>query len=87
MEFAKVDGQGRVYLPKAVREAAGIEKETVLEVTAGEGKVILKTRRESVAESSKGIFKLKEHIEDVDEAIRKWSVQAGVRELSEIRRR
>jgi len=85
MEFVKVDTQGRVYLSKAVREVAGIKGEAVLEVTAVEGKIVLSRREENVAESSRGVFKLRRRIGDVDEEIRKRSVQAGLGELNEIR--
>jgi len=87
MEMAKVDKQGRVYLPKAVRKAVGIRKKAVLEVRVDEGKIILSRRRGSVAESGRGIFKLKHPIEDVDEEIRKRSIEAGMGELYEIRGR
>jgi len=31
MEIVKVDRQGRFYLPKAIREAAGIDDQSILE--------------------------------------------------------
>ena len=87
MEIVRVDDQGRVYLPKAVRAAAAVGKGAVLEIRVIEGKIVLTKRRESIAESSRGIFKLKEHIKDVDKEIMNRSVELGLRELKEIRRK
>ena len=87
MEIVKVDRQGRFYLPKAVRKAAGIEEETVLEVSASKGQIVLRVREESVAKTGRGIFKIKKHLEDVDKEIRERSSQKALGELDEIRRR
>jgi len=87
MEFVKVDSQGRVYLPRGVREAAGLEPETVLEVTATEGRITLTVRGESVAESGRGVFRIKRPIGDVDREIRERSLRAAAGELDEIRGR
>jgi len=87
MEVVKVDSQGRFYLPKAIRKAAGIEGETVLEITASRGQIILKVREESVAKAGRGAFKIKGHIEDVDREIRERALQKVLGELDEIRRR
>lgn len=87
MELAKVDNQGRVYLSKSVREAAGIKPETVLEITTTRGTITLSVREGSAAESGRGVFKIERSIEDVDKEIRKRSLKAALGELSEIRRR
>lgn len=87
MEFVKVDGQGRIYLPRVVRETVGIKPETVLEITATKGRITLSVRKESVAESGRGIFKITRSIENVDKEIRERSLQRALGELSEIRGR
>jgi len=87
MEVVKVDSQGRFYLPKAIRKAAGIEGETVLEIMASRGQIILKVREESVAKAGRGAFKIKGRIEDVDRKVRERALQKVLGELDEIRRR
>ncbi|MFQ5711479.1 MAG: AbrB/MazE/SpoVT family DNA-binding domain-containing protein [Candidatus Geothermarchaeales archaeon] len=87
MDFVKVDNQGRIYLPKVVRETVGIKPDSVLELTATKGKITLSVRGESVAESGRGVFKITRSIEDVDKEIRERSLQRALGELSEIRGR
>ncbi len=78
---------GRVYLPKDVRHALSITSDEPLDVNVVGEKIVLEKKRRSVAEESRGIFKLKKRIGDVDVQIRKESARAGARELREIRRR
>ncbi len=87
MEIVKVDSQGRFYLPKSVREAAGIKEEAILEVAASKGQIVLRVREGSVAKKGKGVFKIQKHVEDVDKEIRKRSLQKVLGEIDEIRRR
>ncbi len=78
---------GRVYLPKDVRHALSITSDEPLDVNVVGEKIVLEKKRRSVAEESRGIFKLKKRIRDVDVEIHKESARAGARELREIRRR
>jgi len=87
VEILRIDSQGRFYLPKNIRKAAGIEGSTVLEVIASEGEIVLRARKESVAKGSRGIFKVKNHIGDLDKEIKEKSLQESLGELDEIRRR
>ncbi len=77
---------GRVYLPRDVREALRISAEEVLDVNVVGEKIVLERKR-GVARDSRGIFKLKRHVENVDVEISRQSVKAAARELREIRRR
>ncbi|MFQ6074853.1 MAG: AbrB/MazE/SpoVT family DNA-binding domain-containing protein [Candidatus Bathyarchaeia archaeon] len=87
MAVVKMDSQGRFYLPKAIRRAAGIDEETLLEVTASEGQIILRVREAIIAKTGRGIFRIKRHIEDVDGEIEEGSLQRALGEMNEIRRR
>jgi len=82
-----MDRQGRFYLPKSIRRVAGIDEETVLEVTASEGQIILRAREASITKTGRGIFRIGRHIEDVDEEIEEKSLQKALGEMNEIRRR
>lgn len=87
MAVAKIDKTGRVYLPRALRRAAGIASNSVLDVEAREGQVILRKRQTSIAESARGTFRLKVRLPDVDKAVRELSRADLKKELDEIRRR
>lgn len=86
MELVKIDRHGRFYLRKEIRKAAGIDDETVLEVTASEGKIVLTPRKESIAKASRGIFKINRHIDDVDKEIEEKSLKKILGELDDLRR-
>jgi len=87
MEIVKVDRQGRFYLPKAIREAVGIDDQSVLEVTASKGEIVLRLKKQSIARDSRGIFRIAKHFEDIDREIREKSKEKSLGELNEIRRR
>lgn len=87
MAVSRVDKMGRVYLPRDVREAMRISPEEVLDVNVVGEKIVMARKKRSVARESRGVFKLKKHIEDVDVEIGRQSVRAAARELREIRRR
>lgn len=74
MERLKVDKQGRVYIPSKWRRKLGIEEGGVLEAEMRAEKIVL-AEAESVAESSKGIFKLSRSLspEEIDELAEKYS--------------
>ena len=84
--ITKVDKTGRVYLPRALREAVGISTGSILDIQMHQGKLVLKKRLPMVAKSYRGIFKLKVHVKDVDREIRRCSLAAMELELNEIRR-
>ena len=84
---SKLDRTGRVYLPREVREAAGLRGEAVVEVRAEKNRIVLVKKEKKVARGAKGIFRLRGHVKDVDIEIRKASGRAALRELDEIRRR
>ena len=52
----KVDTRGRVYLPGALRRAAGLGTNTVVEIETRRGQVILTEQHTAVATSSRGII-------------------------------
>ncbi len=83
----RVDKTGRVYLPQALREAAGIGVNSIVNVEIRDGTVVLRKRVKKVAKNARGIFRLKAHVEDVDYEVRRLSADDARRELSEIRRR
>jgi bifunctional DNA-binding transcriptional regulator/antitoxin component of YhaV-PrlF toxin-antitoxin module len=83
----KIDRSGRVYLPRAIRKAARIGADAVLDLEAHEGEVILRRRTTSIAEKSRGLFKLRIHVEDLDRVIHTISAEEMEKELDEIRRR
>jgi AbrB family looped-hinge helix DNA binding protein len=87
MEIVKVDRQGRFYLPKEVRKAAGIDEGTVLDVTVSHGEIVLRARKQSIARDGRGVFRVKRPVEDVDREIKEKSIEKSLGELDEVRRR
>lgn len=87
MAISRVDRTGRVYLPREVRTALDISVDEPLNVNVVGEKIVLEKKRSSIAEQSRGLFKLRKHIEDVDVEIRKQSLKSGIREYRAIRRR
>ena len=79
-DTASVDKQGRVYLPKDIREKAGVEPGTRFEVEADEGKIVLKPRKSRVRESM-GVYKTKRPIEDIDKLIEEAVYEEVSKEL------
>ncbi|ATZ61209.2 MAG: hypothetical protein BME93_03655 [Methanosarcinales archaeon Met12] len=65
-----MDKQGRIYLPKEMREKFDYK---VLKGVVEGDKLILKPM--NIARKSRGIFKVKRPIEDVDELAKKYSKQ------------
>lgn len=87
MEIVKVDRQGRFYIPKDIRRAAGIDEETVLEITVSKGEIVLRARKKSIAREGRGVFKIRRPIIDVDKEIREKSIEKSLGDLDEIHRR
>ncbi|MFQ6136536.1 MAG: AbrB/MazE/SpoVT family DNA-binding domain-containing protein [Candidatus Hydrothermarchaeales archaeon] len=60
-----VDEQGRIYLPKSIRDKVQIESGAILDVSVKDRKIILGPHK-SIVRESKGIFRTKKPIEDID---------------------
>lgn len=75
-----VDEQGRVYLPKKIREKTGAEAGAILEIEAEKKRIVLKPR-EGIARKSKGAFKLKRSVKDIDELIKRYSHEKAMERI------
>ena len=65
MKFiVRIDEQGRIYLPKKLRNSI---KERVFEVREEKGNLILES--ENVAQEGRGIFSVETPIRDIDKKI------------------
>ncbi|MEM2791262.1 MAG: AbrB/MazE/SpoVT family DNA-binding domain-containing protein [Thermofilaceae archaeon] len=75
METAKVDGKGRVVIPKRIREKAGIREGSRVRVRAEGGRIVIEPL-ESIADKYFGVFEIAAWPEDMDEliteAVRRW---------------
>lgn len=77
MKFiAKIDEQGRIYLPKKLRDTI---KETVFEVRKEKGTLIFEPI--NVAQEGRGIFKVETPIRDIDKKIKEYTREAVKNEL------
>lgn len=78
MEAVKVDGKGRIIIPKNIREKAGVKEGSYVKIKADE-KVIVIEPLESIADKYFGAFKITEWPEDLDEFVievmRKWWIR------------
>lgn len=74
--IVKIDEQGRIYLPKKLRNTI---EETVFEVREEKGKLIFDPV--NVAQEGRGIFKAKKPIRDIDEKIKEYTREAVEDEL------
>jgi AbrB family looped-hinge helix DNA binding protein len=68
LETVKVDGKGRIVIPKDLREKAEIRKGGYVKVRA-EGKTIIIESVESIADKYYGIFKIEKWSGDLDDFI------------------
>jgi AbrB family looped-hinge helix DNA binding protein len=75
-----VDAQGRVYLPKSVRERIGAKPGTVFKLRVQNSILILEERK-SIVRESKGIYKTKEPIEGIDRIIEDAAYEDALKEL------
>ncbi|MFQ5975803.1 MAG: AbrB/MazE/SpoVT family DNA-binding domain-containing protein [Candidatus Hydrothermarchaeales archaeon] len=64
-ENVYVDKQGRIYLPKEIRDKIGIRIGMFLDVVVKDKKVVFEPRK-SIVRESKGIFRTKEPVEEID---------------------
>ena len=67
-EIVKVDGKGRVLIPKALRTKAEIEEGSYVKVEADERRIVIEPL-EPVAEKYYGVFKVDSWPDDLDEFI------------------
>ena len=74
--ISKVDGKGRVLIPKKVRESMNLSEGTLVSINV-EGNAIIIKRAESAADRYYGKFKVKKWPKDLDEVLKKevikWS--------------
>jgi len=80
METVKVDGKGRVVIPKSLREKARIREGGYVKMRAEE-KAIIVEPVESIADKYYGAFKIEKWPEDLDDFIvqvmrRWWTLKA-----------
>lgn len=83
VDVAVVDSQGRIYLKEKIRRKAGIEANSVVEIIANEGEIIIRPKK-SIASESKGIFRLKKRfksVKNLDKLIKEISLAEALREL------
>jgi len=75
LETVKVDGKGRVVIPKGLREKAKIKGGSYVKIRT-EGKTIIIEPIDSIADKYYGAFKIEKWPEDLDDFIiqvmRKW---------------
>jgi len=64
----KVDGKGRVLIPKALRTKAEIDEGSYVKVEADEKRIVIEPL-EPVAEKYYGVFKVDSWPDDLDEFI------------------
>ncbi|MGQ4892988.1 MAG: AbrB/MazE/SpoVT family DNA-binding domain-containing protein [Candidatus Njordarchaeia archaeon] len=70
---SKIDENGRVYIPKKLREILGLKPGDLVEIDVNDRFIIIK-RMESIAKMGKGAFKpIKNVGEDIDSLIEKLS--------------
>lgn len=62
----RVDGRGRVLIPKGVREALGIKEGGLLRLRVADGRIVLEPLGD-VADKYYGVFKAKKWPRDLDE--------------------
>jgi bifunctional DNA-binding transcriptional regulator/antitoxin component of YhaV-PrlF toxin-antitoxin module len=74
--IVKIDEQGRIYLPKELRNTI---KERVFKVKEEKGKLIFEPVH--VAQEGRGIFKVETSIRDIDEKIEEYTREAVRGEL------
>ncbi len=67
---ATVAERGQITLPKAVRDALGLTKGTVLKVELDGGRIILRKNVTEALRKARGAFKLVDGLERTDDALR-----------------
>jgi len=78
MEIIKVDGKGRILIPKNMREKAGVKEGGYVKIRADEKGITIEPL-EPIAEKYFGAFEIAKWPKDLDEFItevmRKWWTQ------------
>ena len=74
--IVKIDEQGRIYLPKKLRDTI---KERVFEVREEKGNLIFESV--NVAKEGRGIFSVETPIRDIDKKIEQYTREAVKDEL------
>jgi bifunctional DNA-binding transcriptional regulator/antitoxin component of YhaV-PrlF toxin-antitoxin module len=74
--IVKIDEQGRIYLPKKLRDTI---KERVFEVREEKGNLIFESV--NVAQEGRGIFSVETPIRDIDKKIEQYTREAVKDEL------
>ena len=67
---ATVAERGQITLPKAVRDALGLTKGTVLKVELEGGRILLRKNVDDALSRLKGRFKLADGFQSTDDALR-----------------
>ena len=67
---ATVAERGQITLPKAVRDALGLSKGTVLKVELDGGRIILRKDVSEALRKVRGTFRLVDGLDGTDEALR-----------------
>jgi len=73
---ATVAERGQITLPKAVRDALGLTKGTVLKVELDGGRIILRKNVTEALRKARGAFKLVDGLERTDDALRELGGRA-----------
>ncbi|MEM1551222.1 MAG: AbrB/MazE/SpoVT family DNA-binding domain-containing protein [Candidatus Bathyarchaeia archaeon] len=75
IETVKVDGKGRIIIPKSMREKTGVKEGSYVRIRADEKGIMIEPL-EHVADKYFGAFKIAKWPEDLDEFVievmRKW---------------
>ncbi len=79
-EIVSVDDQGRVYLPKSIRKKVQIEEGMILDVRVKDRKIVLEPHK-SIVRESKGIFRTKRPIEDIDRLVEKATYEEVAKDV------
>jgi antitoxin PrlF len=67
---AIVAERGQITLPKAVRDALGLTKGTVLKVELEGGRIVLRKDVSEALRKARGAFKLVDGLKETDDALR-----------------
>ncbi|MBS7612390.1 AbrB/MazE/SpoVT family DNA-binding domain-containing protein [Candidatus Bathyarchaeota archaeon] len=75
METVRVDGKGRIIIPKNMREKAGVKEGSYVKIRVDEKGIMIEPLK-SIADKYFGAFKIMKWPEDLDEfiieVVRKW---------------
>ncbi len=72
--ISRVDGRGRILIPKGVRDSVGLSEGTLISISV-EGDSIVIRKVESAADRYYGRFKARRWPEDLDEVLKREAVR------------